>query len=698
MSTRRWFHQGISGVEAEQLLLERGMDGSFLARLSSSNPGAFTLSVRRGQEVTHIKIQNNGDFFDLYGGEKFATLSELVQYYMENPGQLREKKTGAIIELKQPLSCAIEPTTERWFHGNLSGRDAEKLILERGRNGSFLVRESQSKPGDYVLSVRNDDKVTHVMIRWQDNRHYDVGGGEQFSTLSELIEHYKKNPMVETSGTVVKLRHPFNATRITAASIDSRVEILQRDHGPGSCFGKGGFWEEFESLQQQECRHSFSRHEGQKPENRSKNRYKNILPFDHTRVILRDVDQQPGADYINANYIRLMDGDQNTDITSMASLENLNSSYATLSNHGNGKCVNCQLLNKMCVQCAIDNGSMANNKHKRTESLTSIRTNFSSLSTAGSGGNLKKGGDEFVSKTYIATQGCLPNTIEDFWNMIWQENTRVIVMTTKEIERTKKKCEKYWPDPGQSQQWGYAKVTCLNETSANDYTLREMLFSWRGREERKVFQYHFLVWPDHGVAEPGCVLNFLQDVNARQEQLISDGVNPGSICVHCSAGIGRTGTFIVIDMILDQIDREGLDCEIDIHRTILMVRSQRSGMVQTEAQYKFVYYAVQHYIQTRLQRKRAEQASMQVGREYTNIKYDDVRSPLPQLNQMSLYNNNNNNSTSSNIYQQSSSIIEPLPFHHRVVPIPPSRQLISDFNSSAYENLDGIPTRPPRKS
>lgn len=118
----------------------------------------------------------------------------------------------------------------------------------------------------------------NLYLSYQDNRHYDVGGGEQFSTLSELIEHYKKNPMVETSGTVVKLRHPFNATRITAASIDSRVEILQRDHGPGSCFGKGGFWEEFESLQQQECRHSFSRHEGQKPENRSKNRYKNILP------------------------------------------------------------------------------------------------------------------------------------------------------------------------------------------------------------------------------------------------------------------------------------------------------------------------------------------------------------------------------------------------------------------------------------
>uniref|UniRef100_A0A182XWZ7 protein-tyrosine-phosphatase n=7 Tax=Cellia TaxID=44534 RepID=A0A182XWZ7_ANOST len=93
------------------MLLERGFDGSFLARHSSSSPGAFTLSVRRGQEVTHIKIQNNGDFFDLYGGEKFATLSELVQYYMENGDQLKEKN-GQIIELKQPLICA-EPTTER---------------------------------------------------------------------------------------------------------------------------------------------------------------------------------------------------------------------------------------------------------------------------------------------------------------------------------------------------------------------------------------------------------------------------------------------------------------------------------------------------------------------------------------------------------------------------------------------------------
>lgn len=124
----------------------------------------------------------------------------------------------------------------RWFHGNLSGKEAEKLILERGKNGSFLVRESQSKPGDFVLSVRTDDKVTHVMIRWQDNK-YDVGGGEKFPTLCELIEHYKRNPMVETCGTVVHLRQPFNATRITAAGINARVEQLQKENG-GHCYGK----------------------------------------------------------------------------------------------------------------------------------------------------------------------------------------------------------------------------------------------------------------------------------------------------------------------------------------------------------------------------------------------------------------------------------------------------------------------------
>ncbi|KAH8360738.1 hypothetical protein KR084_001608 [Drosophila pseudotakahashii] len=599
-----------------------------------------------------------------------------------------------------------------WFHGNLSGKEAEKLILERGKNGSFLVRESQSKPGDFVLSVRTDDKVTHVMIRWQDKK-YDVGGGESFATLSELIDHYKRNPMVETCGTVVHLRQPFNATRITAAGINARVEQLV----------KGGFWEEFESLQQ-DSRDTFSRNEGYKQENRLKNRYRNILPYDHTRVKLLDVERNvAGAEYINANYIRLpTDGDL---YNMSSSSESLNSSVpscpACTAAQTQRNCSNCQLLNKTCVQCAVKSATLPYNncatcsrksdslsKHKRSESSASSSPSSGSSGSSGASGvssvngpgtptNLTGGtagclagllkkhssdsssygsGSGSVSgsmaererereremfKTYIATQGCLlapqVNTVTDFWNMVWQENTRVIVMTTKEYERGKEKCARYWPDEGRTEQFGPARIQCVSENSTSDYTLREFLVSWRDQPARRIFHYHFQVWPDHGVpADPGCVLNFLQDVNTRQSHLAQAGEKPGPICVHCSAGIGRTGTFIVIDMILDQIVRngkprstcyinmqiktvyvspKGLDTEIDIQRTIQMVRSQRSGLVQTEAQYKFVYYAVQHYIQTLIARKRAEEQSLQVGREYTNIKYtgeignDSQRSPLP---------------------------------------------------------------------
>ncbi|XP_075540207.1 tyrosine-protein phosphatase non-receptor type 11-like isoform X6 [Dermacentor variabilis] len=440
LSTRhgRWFHPNLSGLEAEQILLDQGCDGSFLARPSKSKKGDFTLSVRRNGVVTHIKIRNTGDYYDLYGGENFATLAELVQYYMENQDQLKERN-GEIIELKYPLICA-DPTTERWFHGPLVAKEAEKLLLEKGKNGSFLVRESRSKPGDYVLSVRTEDKVTHFIVRCQEGK-FDACGGEKFDSLSELVDFYRKNPMVETTGTVVHLKQPFNATRIKASTIENRVKQLSKENGQNS--GKAGFWEEFEHLQQQECKNLYSRKDGQRPENRAKNRYKNILPFDATRVHLQDVDPDaPYSDYINANYI---------------------------------------------------------------------------------------------------------------------------------------KCE-----------------------------------------TRSVFHYHFTAWPDHGVpSDPGCVLNFLHDVNQRQESI----PDAGPIVVHCSAGIGRTGTFIVIDMIVDLIKKQGLSCEIDIQRTIQMVRMQRSGMVQTEAQYKFVYLAVEHYIETLQQRMQAEQKSIMLGREYTNIKY-----------------------------------------------------------------------------
>lgn len=222
---------------------------------------------RRGKEVTHIKIQNTGDFYDLYGGEKFATLGELVAYYIENPGTLRERN-GQLIDLIAPLNCE-EVTTERcvsliwqpareamqllaspslvslcrWFHSGLTGREAETLLLAKGQDGSYLVRSSVHNPGNYVLSARVDERVSHVIIRHRDGV-FDVGGGPTFHSLVDLMEHYKKNPMVETSGTVIHLKHPYHATSFLPSNITQRVTELQKQNQ--DVYGKAGFWEEFE--------------------------------------------------------------------------------------------------------------------------------------------------------------------------------------------------------------------------------------------------------------------------------------------------------------------------------------------------------------------------------------------------------------------------------------------------------------------
>uniref|UniRef100_A0A1A8KD28 protein-tyrosine-phosphatase n=1 Tax=Nothobranchius kuhntae TaxID=321403 RepID=A0A1A8KD28_NOTKU len=456
--------------------------------------------------------------------------------------------------------------------------------MDKGKAGSFLVRESQSQPGDFVLSVLTNEekhdnvdrktKVTHVMIRCQKDGKYDVGGGERFDTLADLVDHYKKNPMVEKSGIVVHLKQPFNATRINAANIENRVRELNKV-ADNSEKPKQGFWEEFEVLQQQECKLLYPRKEGQKPENKSKNRYKNILPFDTTRVIIRETDSDgPGSDYINANYIRNTREDE---------------------------------------------------RHAEE------------------------------SKVFIATQGCLQNTVVDFWKMVHQENAHVIVMTTKEMERGRNKCVRYWPDLHTSKEFGKVMVRNVEEHPAQDYILRKLEVTRLDRKEplRFIWHYQYLSWPDHGVpVEPGGVLWFLEEVNRTQSTM----KDTGPIVVHCSAGIGRTGTIIVIDILIDIIRRQGLDCDIDVPKTIQMVRQQRSGMVQTEAQYKFIYMAVQQFIDTAQKRLEEEQRSKMKEREYSNIKY-------PQMtNSRSKHNMASSRSSSVMTNDDSSSVYENINF------------------------------------
>uniref|UniRef100_H2Y7N1 protein-tyrosine-phosphatase n=1 Tax=Ciona savignyi TaxID=51511 RepID=H2Y7N1_CIOSA len=495
-----------------------------------------------------------------------------------------------------------------WFHGHTTGRQAEILLNEKGKNGSFLVRQSLSKPGDFVLSVRCDDKIIHIMISRSDNDKFDIGGGQKFDSLSELIDHHKHNAMVERTGSVVYLKQPYNATRINAAMIDQRVKELHQSDA-----SKAGFWEEFETLQQQECKHLFSRNEGLKLVNKVKNRYKNILPFDHTRVILKDADQSvPGSDYINANYIRVTNQYTELILCHLNKTHHLSGQVVitaiTTSKYKHRilllyifVCFFINIFTPISILFLILLVIQASNILNK---ITIVQPDCEEAS-----GMMKR-------KTYISTQGCLSNTITDFWKMVYQENSRIIVMTTKEVERGRNKCVRYWPAEGEVRQFDQYSVTGVKETDYRDYTLREfkLMKNSEPNNDRVVCHYHFKVWPDHGVpSDPGGVLNFLHDINERYKNISS-----GPVVVHCSAGIGRSGTFIGIDIILDVIGQQGLDCEIDIQRTIQMVRGQRSGMVQTEAQYQFVYLAVKQHIETLT--KRVEASQMNKGREYINTR------------------------------------------------------------------------------
>ncbi|KAL4641461.1 receptor-type tyrosine-protein phosphatase beta-like [Arapaima gigas] len=250
------------------------------------------------------------------------------------------------------------------------------------------------------------------------------------------------------------------------------------------------------------------------PENRGKNRYNNILPYDSTRVKLSCVDDDPCSDYINASYVP--------------------------------------------------------------------------------GINFRR--------EYIATQGPLPGTKDDFWKMVWEQNVQNVVMVTQCLEKGRVKCDHYWPFDQDPLYYGDLVVQMQSESVLPEWTIRE--FNIRSEEQnnyaRLVRHFHYTVWPDHGVPETTqSLIQFVRTVR----DYVNRSPGSGATVVHCSAGVGRTGTFIALDRVLQQLDSKDT---LDIYSVVFDLRLHRSHMVQTECQYIYLYQCVRDVLRARKLRHEQE--------------------------------------------------------------------------------------------
>ena len=199
---------------------------------------------------------------------------------------------------------------------------------------------------------------------------------------------------------------------------------------------------------------------------------------------------------------------------------------------------------------------------------------------------------------FISTQGPKKETIEDFWTMVYDLNSKVIVMLCNEYEGGRKKCEKYWEE-----KMNKFKIIIQKMHNFYMYCIREIkLINLLNKDERIVYQIHFTAWPDHGIPEysDGKVFQVFSEINRYVDQL-NTGQKP--IIVHCSAGVGRTGTFVSMYLLEKEIDKQISDecpiIRINVFNLVRKIKEMRLYMVQTSLQYFFVYIFVDYLLKTR---------------------------------------------------------------------------------------------------
>ncbi|PNJ52649.1 PTPN13 isoform 4 [Pongo abelii] len=492
----------VDGKEINEISYPKGKCSTYQIK------GSPNLTLSKGsfpnQSSNYSKCRNNSESYiqedDIYDdsqeAEVIQSLLDVVDEEAQNllnennaagnscvPGTL--KMNGKLSEERTEDTDCNGSLLPEYFTEATKMNGCEEYCEEKVKSESLIQKSQEKKTDDDEITWGSDE------LPIERTNHEDSDKDHSLLTNDELA--------------VLPVVQVLPSGKYTGANLKSVIRVLRGllDQGIPS--------KELENLQElkplDQCLI------GQTKENRRKNRYKNILPYDATRVPLGDE-----GGYINASFIKI-----------------------------------------------------------------------------------PVGKEEFV---YIACQGPLPTTVGDFWQMIWEQKSTVIAMMTQEVEGEKIKCQRYWPNilgkttmVSNRLRLALARMQQLKGFVVRAMTLEDI----QTREVRHISHLNFTAWPDHDTpSQPDDLLTFISYMRHIHRS--------GPIITHCSAGIGRSGTLICIDVVLGLISQ---DLDFDISDLVRCMRLQRHGMVQTEDQYIFCYQVIL-YVLTRLQAEEEQKQQPQL--------------------------------------------------------------------------------------
>ncbi|XP_073896192.1 tyrosine-protein phosphatase non-receptor type 13 isoform X12 [Macaca fascicularis] len=492
----------VDGEEINEISYPKGKCSTYQIK------GSPNLALSKGsfpnQSSNYSKCPNNSEsciqeddiYDDPQEAEVIQSLLDVVDEEAQNllnqnnaagnscvPGTL--KMNGRLsAERTEDTDCDGSPLPE-YLTEPTKMNGCEEYCEEKVKSESLIQKSQEKKTDDDAITWGSDELPT------ERTNYEDSDKDHSFLTNEELA--------------VLPVVKVLPSGKYTGANLKSVIRVLRGllDQGIPS--------KELENLQElkplDQCLI------GQTKENRRKNRYKNILPYDATRVPLGDE-----GGYINASFIKI-----------------------------------------------------------------------------------PVGKEEFV---YIACQGPLPSTVGDFWQMIWEQKSTVIAMMTQEVEGEKIKCQRYWPNilGKTTMVSNRLRLALVRMQQLKGFVVRAMtLEDIQTREVRHISHLNFTAWPDHDTpSQPDDLLTFISYMRHIHRS--------GPVITHCSAGIGRSGTLICIDVVLGLISQ---DLDFDISDLVRCMRLQRHGMVQTEDQYIFCYQVIL-YVLTRLQAEEEQKQQPQL--------------------------------------------------------------------------------------